>query len=107
MSIERAQDKEVLKAALVEIVNRHEVLRTSYRQVPGVRLPVQVIGDLVRSYPVIEVDASEAHIEQLQLEQRQRTFNLEAGTLLNLHLLTLSDRQHYLLDHQPPPKKRA
>ena len=101
ISIDGPLDKEILKAAVVEIVNRHEVLRTSYRQVPGVRLPVQVIGDLVRSYPVIEVDASEARIEQIQLEQRQRTFNLEAGTLLNLHLLTLSDRQHYLLADLP------
>jgi amino acid adenylation domain-containing protein len=38
-------DVEVLRAALTEVVRRNEILRTEFRQIPGMELPLQVIGD--------------------------------------------------------------
>lgn len=82
-------NKEVLNDALLEVINRHEVLRTTYHQVPGVKIPVQVISDFVRFYTPVEVDlrhlseaGQQARLREIQLKERQRAFLLEEGPLL-------------------------
>lgn len=101
-------NKEVLNDALLEVINRHEVLRTTYHQAPGVKIPVQVIGDPVRFYPVVEVDlrhlneaSQRARLREIQLEERQRAFHLEEGPLLTLNLIALSDWRHCLIADLP------
>ncbi|MET0625799.1 MAG: condensation domain-containing protein, partial [Pyrinomonadaceae bacterium] len=42
--LEGAADEAALRAALREVVRRHEVLRTGFRRLPGMSLPLQVIG---------------------------------------------------------------
>ena len=108
ISIVGPLNKEILKAALVEVINWHEVLRTTYRQLPGVKIPVQVIADPIRSYPMNEVDLRhlsevdrEARIKEIQQSERQRAFNLEEGPLLELHLITLSEQRHCLIADLP------
>jgi hypothetical protein len=106
--IDGSLNKDVLNDALVEIVNRHEVLRTTYHQMPGVKLPVQVIGDQVRFYPVVEVDLRHlseadqwARVREIQQEERQRAFLLTEGPLFNLTLIALSDQKHCLIADLP------
>ncbi|HKG80853.1 MAG TPA: amino acid adenylation domain-containing protein, partial [Pyrinomonadaceae bacterium] len=108
ISIVGPLNKEILKAALVEVINWHEVLRTTYRQLPGVKIPVQVIGDPIRSYQMNEVDLRhlsevdrEARIKEIQQSERQRAFNLAEGPLLELHLITLSEQRHCLIADLP------
>src|SRR5205814_687680 len=38
-------EPEELKAALLDLIRRHEVLRTVYRRPPGMKAPLQVILD--------------------------------------------------------------
>ncbi|MBD0347231.1 MAG: AMP-binding protein, partial [Coleofasciculus sp. Co-bin14] len=93
---------EVLKAALQQIVNRHEIFRTSFRRLPGVKTPVMVVED--RSLPLWQdIDLSNrddreqsAKIEELFQEARRRGFDFEQGSLLRLSLLRLSANMHIL-----------
>lgn len=101
-------NKDVLNDALLEVINRHEVLRTTYHQMPGVKIPVQVIGDPVRFRPLVEVDLQhvseadqQARVREIQLEERQRAFLPAEGPLLNLKLIAVSDRKHYLIADLP------
>jgi amino acid adenylation domain-containing protein/FkbM family methyltransferase len=45
LSIDGALDREVLAKALREMVARHEILRTSFRGLSGMNVPVQVISE--------------------------------------------------------------
>src|SRR5215207_5958464 len=37
--------EEILKQALTRVVERHEILRTSFHRAPGIILPIQVVQD--------------------------------------------------------------
>ena len=108
ITIDGPLNKDVLNDALLEIINRHEVLRTTYHQMPGVKVPVQVIGDPVRFYPITEIDLrhlseadAEARVREIQREERQRDFLLTEGPLFNLTLIALSDQKHFLIADLP------
>ncbi|MES2740500.1 MAG: amino acid adenylation domain-containing protein [Pseudomonadota bacterium] len=45
LRIEAPLDLARLRASLAQVVARHEILRTAYRQLPGMALPMQVIAD--------------------------------------------------------------
>jgi amino acid adenylation domain-containing protein len=101
-------NKEVLNDSLLEVINRHEVLRTTYHQAPGVRIPVQVISDFVRFYTPVEVDlrhlseaGQQARLREIQLKERQRAFLLEQGPLLNINLIALSEWRLCLIADLP------
>ena len=38
-------NRELLREALYRVVNRHEILRTTFQRPPGIKLPVQAIGE--------------------------------------------------------------
>ncbi|MBV8842651.1 MAG: amino acid adenylation domain-containing protein, partial [Bryobacterales bacterium] len=92
---------DALRAALNEIVRRHEVLRTTF-QAKNYR-PVQVIApELTVHIPTL--DLSEAPVEEqetvarrMAVEASQRTFSLETGPVFRANLLRLADRDHILL----------
>jgi hypothetical protein len=44
VELEGDLDAARLRAALLQVVERHEILRTGYDRLPGMELPVQVIG---------------------------------------------------------------
>ena len=54
--VEGALDHEALMKALHELIARHEILRTSFRALAGMSVPVQVIGD---ASPLLDVKLSE------------------------------------------------
>lgn len=94
---------DAVHAALREIQQRHEVLRTHFHQVDG--LPVQVIRpDADLAMPVIDI-TDEAHGEEekhrLVLEHYYREtdapFDLEKDNLIRVVLLRLSQQEHVLI----------
>ena len=88
-----------LEAALVQVVRRHEVLRTRFVDLAG--RPVQVIDPPPQRWPIALVDLqglAEEPREQLVLDLVQgdagRTFDLARGPLLRVFLVRLSAADH-------------
>lgn len=94
---------EALRAALQQVVNRHEILRTHFRCLPGMKLPVMVIVEhAAPSWCEIDLSAGNSQsqankIEDLFQETRRQPFDFEQGPLLRLSLLRLSASKHVLL----------
>ena len=89
-----------LEQSLGEIVRRHEILRTNFRQVNG--LPIQVINPKITfTLPVIELQnllslQQSAEVEKLINEDNQKPFNLANDPLIRTTLLQLG-HQYYIL----------
>ncbi|MBW4456091.1 MAG: AMP-binding protein [Nostoc indistinguendum CM1-VF10] len=98
---------EVLKEALQRVVNRHEILRTTFHRRSGIKIPIQVIADSsTPSWHNVnlsdwDLSEQEARIEELFQEEKRFIFNFEQGPLLRSSLLTLSAHQHILLVSLP------
>ncbi len=90
-----------LEQTLNEIVQRHEVLRTSFMTVEG--QPVQVIDPtLTFTLPVVDLRKfsqvdQEAEVLRLAAEKAQQPFNLAKAPLFRTTLLQLSEREQVLL----------
>ncbi len=101
--IEGDLDGTALRTALADVLGRHEILRTTFRLLPGMRLPLQVISaagaPLVREYDLSAADPEQqqAEIETLRREAGQVRFDLEHGPLIHLALARLSTTRHLLL----------
>jgi|SRR5579883_2751987 len=90
-----------LEQSLCEIVRRHEVLRTTFRDVDG--QPIQLISpeidlrlrvvDLRETYKT-ELDAQ---VQRLATEEAKQPFDLTQGLLLRTKLLRLDEAEHVLL----------
>jgi amino acid adenylation domain-containing protein len=108
--IEGKLKAEILKEALEQVVNRHEILHTAFHRQPGIKVPIQVIADRgTISWNQVNLSGlnqneQAAKIEQLFQEQEclicrdvpaERLY--ENKSLLHSSLLTLSDDQHILL----------
>src|SRR6185436_6301370 len=88
LHLEGVLQPEPLKAALLEVINRHEILRTTLRRVPGIKVPLQVVteaGQLawetldLRDQPVVEREALLAsHFQEIG----RASFDYEQGPLL-------------------------
>ncbi len=90
-----------LERSILEIVRRHEILRTSFQLVGDT--PVQVIVEPpdsivsvvdLRSIPVAEQTSK---VQQFAEAEAQQPFDLAARSLLRVTLLQLSDRSYVLL----------
>jgi amino acid adenylation domain-containing protein len=96
-------DRERLRLALQNVVDRHEILRTTFKCLPGLTRPIQVIGesyfswysehDLSNQIPSTQV----SQIEALFQEFGQLPFDFEQGSLFRVALVTLSAQKHSLL----------
>jgi len=94
-------DEEVLRRSIREIVQRHEVLRTSFPSVNG--RPVQHIRadfepeiEQVDLGSVLEPEREE-RVRQIYKEERLTGFDLDRGPLMRVKLLRLTDHDHVLL----------
>jgi hypothetical protein len=99
-------DPKIVQRCLEEIVRRHEIWRTTYKEVAGT--PTQVVHPAIdfqldfsdlRSIP--ESTRGSRTIE-LATHDAKRRFNLEEGPLFRARLATLRDNQHklFLTAHQ-------
>lgn len=90
---------ETLKEAVHRIVRRHEILRTTFHALPGMRLPVQVVAeDLAPLWHTGDLSGLEQsdRIEELFREDGRRPFDFSQGPLLRAFLLRLSADRHIL-----------
>jgi amino acid adenylation domain-containing protein len=100
---------EGLKAALHQIVNRHEILRTRFHRTRGIKVPIQVIGDQ-GFLSIQEVDLSHENVnDEIQADSIQRLLPLvsqeslddENDSLLQIALARLSSKQYLLFIELP------
>jgi amino acid adenylation domain-containing protein len=100
-------DPQLLEAALAEVVQRHEILRTTFHCLPAMTLPLQVISQgsrvSVRDYDLNgwKSQAQEGRIEALLGEASRIPFDFERGPLLQTALVELSPEKHSLLLRLP------
>ncbi|MCA1566186.1 MAG: amino acid adenylation domain-containing protein, partial [Acidobacteria bacterium] len=93
----------VLKESLARVIAHHEILRTAFRFLPGMDVPLQVINEEV-ALDWQEVDLSgdreqeqKAACERWLRSERARPFDYEQGRLLHACLLRLSAESHVLI----------
>jgi len=101
--IEGNLDRAKLEAALLEVAARNEILRTVYPSLPGMNVPVQLIGDSY-SIPIATVDISDLNAAQQEIQlttlfeqARELPFDYAEGPLLAATLIKLAPRNHALL----------
>jgi amino acid adenylation domain-containing protein len=107
LSLEGPLRIERLRAALEEVCRRHEALRTTFRRLPGVVMPVQSAGELAPSWEARNLhglDATRVE-ESLKREtetdreterERLREFDYENGPLVFARLFSLEPERHLL-----------
>ena len=101
MRLRGALNVAALEQGLNEVVQRHEVLRTTFSLVEG--QPVQVIAPtLTLTLPVVDLrnlpgTQREAEALWLATEEARRPFDLARGPLLRATLLRLDEEDHVLL----------
>lgn len=102
MEIEGQLNGDALRVALQHLVERHEILRTSFHSPSGVDLVLQVIADH-RDVPLQETDLraldpaeQERRVEGEFDAELERGFDLESGTVLRAAVARLSSSRHVL-----------
>jgi len=94
-------DAGAMAAAFGEVVRRHEVLRTTFREVAGE--PVQVVAEPAGfALPLIDLESlpaleREREAGRLAAAEARRPFDLEAGPLLRAALLRSAAGRHTLV----------
>lgn len=94
-------NKQALRDAIEQVVKRNEILRTVFRVLPGLTMPVQVIGN-DDPPPTGEINLASLSAEQQEFEletlfQHTRSQPFAARAPLNTTLIHLSETQHVLL----------
>jgi len=101
--IEGNLDLAVLETALQKLIDRHEILRTSFHCGPGMAVPLQTVGATVMpsiaDYNLSGSDPAqqESAVETLYREAGELAFDFDKGPLFRLSLITLSRDRHILL----------
>jgi amino acid adenylation domain-containing protein len=91
----------VLELSLNEIIERHEILRTTFRTVD--EQPVQVVAPSLKldllTVDLREVSAveQENEVQRLSIEEARKPFDLAQGPLLRVILLQLDEGEHVFL----------
>lgn len=94
-------DVEALRRAVETIVERHESLRTRFREVDGE--PIQIIeakGAIeipIEDLSGLAEGAKQEYVAKALRREWEEGFDLERGPLLRMRLLRLSEREHMLL----------
>lgn len=101
--IEGPLDAARLRAALGRVVARHEILRTTFRRLPGLSLPVQVVGDSGpawlpgRDLKELDADARRAAVDELFASALSTPLDHSTGPLVYASLCEASREQSVLL----------
>jgi amino acid adenylation domain-containing protein/FkbH-like protein/FkbM family methyltransferase len=98
--IEGLLRREVLAEALEQIVMRHEILRTTFRLLPGVDLPLQVVNEeaalRLREVDYATADDAERQLADSLHAERERPFAFEEGEALRVLLAKVGVQSHVL-----------
>ena len=98
---------DTLRTALQSIATRHEILRTSFRRLPGMTIPLQVIdppGTTTLNYrdlSGLDWQDQQAVVEAHFQDSGQQEFDFEQPQLWQLSLVRLSDERHVLFIRLP------
>ena len=101
--LEGILDTETLREALKQLVNQHEILRTTFHRPHGLGTPFQVINEeCAVLWHEADLSSSNAVTQNEQLEQAfaaqaREPFDYENGPLVRASLLALSADRHVLL----------
>ena len=101
--IEGNLDVNILKLVLEKVVNRYEILRTNFDSLPGMTIPLQVIGkqkiNLDNTYDLSGFTSKEQEdsLTALFHQFSQQPFDFVHGSPLQLSLVTLSSSKYVLL----------
>src|SRR5215213_2257307 len=94
--IEGRFNKRILRQAIEIVARRHEILRTSFRSLPNMDVPLQVINQ-IPAVTFIEVDLTEIdpsrqndEVEALLEAATHRIADCEQQTLFHVNLVCLS-----------------
>jgi amino acid adenylation domain-containing protein len=96
-------DEEKLKEAVQSVVERHQILRTTFQRVSGIKLPLQAIVERSSSaWNYVDVrkrsrEERDAEIERFFDDARQQPVDYERGSLLHATLLALSADEHVMI----------
>ncbi|MGI8500285.1 MAG: amino acid adenylation domain-containing protein [Hassallia sp.] len=94
-------NKIVLEKSLNKIIERHEIIRTSFRVVDG--QPVQIITPAIAiTLPIVDLQncskiEQEVKLKQLVTEYSSQPFDLTQAPLLRSVLIRLQEQEHILL----------
>ncbi|MGB3656113.1 MAG: condensation domain-containing protein, partial [Rivularia sp. (in: cyanobacteria)] len=100
-------NRDILQLAIEKVIERHEILRTNFKNVPGVSLPLQVINSEntlnYQEFNLTELDlpAQQQKCEELYDKFKTITFNFAQDSLLHIYLLILGSQQHIMLISLP------
>ena len=102
--LEGQLDARLLREALRRVVARHEILRTTFHQIPGIKNPIQVINESdAVSWQEDTLNAAgadgfqEARVKELLRGQALSPFDYEQGPVVRALLLALSTNKHLLI----------
>ena len=99
ISIVGPLDIDVLKATVYRLIERHEILRTSFECLPGMKLPVQVTADEV-THSLCEVDFSDQSVAE-RSSLVDQLFEDQLGVADRYTLVRLSPVEYVLLISLP------
>jgi amino acid adenylation domain-containing protein len=92
-----------LRAALAEVVGRHEILRTTFQHTPGMRDRQQVVHDALALAWTSEEGTADGHLRDpdalaaLLGREAERGFDLDGGPLLRAHLIATAGERGLLV----------
>ncbi|MEH2128461.1 non-ribosomal peptide synthetase [Nostoc sp.] len=98
---------EILKAALEQVAIRHGILGTTFHCLPGMKIPVMVLGNSsILSWRKIDFSHCEpkelsSKIAYFSQEARSFNFEFEQGPVLHISLLKLDVQKHSLIISLP------
>ncbi|MBD2040237.1 non-ribosomal peptide synthetase [Microcoleus sp. FACHB-672] len=105
--IEGNLNQEALKEALQAVINRHEILRTTFHRRPGLKVPIQVIESFtIPSWEFIDFTKTDSQdiptkLQSLFQEETHVSFNFDKPLLLRLTLIHLSKDRYIILASLP------
>ncbi|MBE9167118.1 amino acid adenylation domain-containing protein [Pleurocapsales cyanobacterium LEGE 06147] len=86
-----------LKKVVEQIIARHQILRTNFSRLPGVKLPVMTIGDRHWfGWEKRQLSDCQLNLEELFELARQQKYNLESEPVLRLVLYQVASTSYIL-----------
>jgi amino acid adenylation domain-containing protein len=94
---------DTFKEAMERVVNRHEILRTNFKSLPEMKLPLQIIGNHniassdCQNLSALSPEEQAIEIEALWDKMSQLSFDITSGTILHWYWAKLSANEHLLI----------
>src|SRR6185503_7028002 len=97
VSIDGRLDVDSLIAAIEQVVERHEILRTTFCCVPGMTIPLQIINESSEALVTLHDFSGQSQIDSLFEEMRRKSFDLKCGPLTQVSLARVSAERNILI----------